>query len=542
VTTKTTLKHSLAKIPLIAYPILVTLISYFAFFTGGYTSSQVKYLLIDIGIDVFLILIIDLSLTDRMISRLIKNVENDQYDRIQIKKDLFQFPLSIGFKGVGLWIFGVLLLLLLMYANMSMTWLNAMPFILMLPVMSLVNFVIATIIAENSLSEILSFDLIRDAELPEGSYNKVELGQRIAVFTVSIVIIPVIIFGYLLYLQNKGQLVIGNIGIHIAFIVLLLTITIFITLNLLMKNVKKSNLMLMEALKAVKEGNLTIKGVPMITSTEIGEISQYANSLVKKLREVISVIQQSTEVVQDSSVNIQQASETLSQTAGEQASGIEEISSTIEEIASTVFQSAENALEVEKLAGDSYRLAEKGNIVMEGTVSAINEINRSSEKISEIIDIINGIAFQTNLLSLNAAVEAARAGDNGRSFAVVASEVRNLAQRSGTSSKEIENLIKASVKQVGEGARLAGESGVSLKEIFAAIGRVRQMISEISAAAQEQKLGLKQVADAMSQADMQTQQNAAAAEELASTAETLNSNADDLKRAVSYFRCDNIFF
>ncbi len=539
--TKTTLKHSLAKIPLIAYPILVTLISYFAYFTGGYTSSQVKYLLADIGVVVVAILITDLVMTDRKVSRLIKNMENDQYDRIQIKKDLFRFPMSFGLQVVGLWFFGIPFLLLLMYANMSMIWMNAMPFILLLPVMAMVNFLIATIIAENSLSEILSQDSIRDAELPEGSYTKIELGRRIAVFTVSIVIIPVIIFGYLLYLQNKGQLVIGNIGIHIAFIVVLLAITIFITLNLLMKNVKKSNIMLMEALKAVKEGNLSIKGVSMITSTEIGEISQYANSLVKKLREVISVIQQSTEVVQDSSVNIQQASETLSQTAGEQASGIEEISSTIEEIASTVFQSAENAAEVEKLAGDSYRLAEKGNIVMEGTVNAINEVNRSSEKISEIIDIINGIAFQTNLLSLNAAVEAARAGDNGRSFAVVASEVRNLAQRSGTSSKEIENLIKTSVKQMGEGARLAGESGVSLNEIFAAIGRVRQMITEISAAAQEQKIGLKQVADAMSQADMQTQQNAAAAEELASTAETLNSNADDLKQAVSYFRCDSIF-
>jgi methyl-accepting chemotaxis protein len=313
--------------------------------------------------------------------------------------------------------------------------------------------------------------------------------------------IPVIIFGYLLYLQGTKQLVINNIGIHITFIVALLLATIFITLGLLMKNIKKSNITLMEALKAVKEGNLNIKGVPMITSTEIGDISQNANSLVKKLREVIFLIQQSTEVVQNSSDDIKQASETLAQTSGEQAAGIEEISSTIEELSSTVFQSAENAAEVEKLAEDSYRLAEKGNIVMDGAVNAINEVNRSSQKISEIIDIIKGIAFQTNLLSLNAAVEAARAGEQGRGFAVVASEVRNLAQRSGTSSKEIENLIKVSVKQMGDGARLAGESGVSLKDIFTAIVRVRQMITEISAAAQEQKIGLKQVADAMSQAD-----------------------------------------
>ncbi len=539
-TAKTMLKHSLAKTPLIAYPILIPLISYFAYFTGGYTSSQVKYLLADVGVVVVLIFIIDMVMTNSKVSRLIKNVENDQYDRIRIKKDLFKFPLSFGFQVVGLWFFGIPFLLLLMFVNMNMTWMNAMPFILMLPVMALVNFVIANIVSENSLLEILSQDSIRDTELPEGSYTRVELGRRIAVFTVSIVIIPVIIFGYLLYLQNAKQMVISNIGVHIIFIVVLLLATIFITLNLLMKNIKKSNIMLMEALKAVKEGNLTIKGVPMISSSEIGEISQNANSLIKKLREVISVIQQSTEEVQNSSGNIQQASETLAQTAGEQAAGIEEISSTIEELASTVSQSAENAAEVEKLAGDSYRLAEKGNVVMEGTVNAINDVNRSSEKISEIIDIINGIAFQTNLLSLNAAVEAARAGDSGRSFAVVASEVRNLAQRSGTSSKEIENLIKASVKQMGEGARLAGESGVSLKEIFAGIVRVRQMITEISAAAQEQKIGLKQVADAMSQADTQTQQNASAAEELASTAEALNSNADDLKRAVSYFRCDSI--
>ncbi|MBP7737033.1 MAG: hypothetical protein KA369_13735 [Spirochaetes bacterium] len=402
--------------------------------------------------------------------------------------------------------------------------------------MATINWVIGYLITESSLGEILSRDSIRDADLPEGSYKSIDLNKRIALLVVSVVLIPVVIFGYLLYLQNAKLLVVDNIGLHVGFIVALSAITIVVSLNLLMKNIRISNSMLVTALKSIKEGDLTMAGVPMITSSEIGIISQHTNALIMKLREVISLVQQSTEVVSEGSQNIQEASETLSQSASEQASGIEEVSSTIEEILSTVSQNAENSVRAERIAQDSYRLAEKGNGVMEEAVNAIDKVNKSSEKIGDIIGIINDIAFQTNLLALNAAVEAARAGEHGRSFSVVAGEVRNLAQRSGASSKEIEGLIKTSVEQVSEGTRLARESGDSLKEIFEAITQVRQMISEISAASQEQKLGLGQISETVSQTDTITQQNASAAEELTTTAETLRANAVELNRTVSYFR------
>ncbi len=535
-TTKRSLLLSLAKIDLVAYPILVTLIGYFAFFTGGYKASDLIYLPIDVGIGALATLVMEWINMHRKATRLIDNVNDEKYDRLQVKKDLLFFPLYIGFQFIVEWCFGVSLVLLLMFVNMEMTLMGAMPLILLLPIMAMVNFNVGYFIAENSLSEILSSESIRDAELPDGSYKKVSLNMRIALLVLSVILIPVVIFGYLLYLQDAKLIVMDNIGLHVGFIVVLSVITITASLNLLMKNIKKSNVMLMSALKAIKEGNLAITGVPMITTSEIGAISQNANSLIKKLRDVITSVQQSTEVVNESSQNIQEASESLSQSASEQAAGIEEISSTIEEILSTVSQNAENAVQAERLAQNSYNLAEKGNSVMDEAVNAIDKINKSSEKISDIIGIMNGIAFQTNLLALNAAVEAARAGEHGRSFAVVAGEVRNLAQRSGDSSKEIEGLIKASVDQVAEGTRLAGDSGSSLKEIFEAISQVRQMISEITAASQEQKLGLSQIADTVTETDTMTQQNASAAEELTTTAENLRSNADVLRQAVSYFR------
>ncbi len=535
-TTKKSLLLSLAKIDPIAYPILLGLISYFAYFTGGYKDSEIMYLFIYLGIGGLIVLIAERIYTNHKASILLKKVNDEKYDRLQVKKDLLTFPLHIGFQYVVLWFFGGVFVVLLLYINIDMTLMKAMPFILLVPVMALINFNVGCIIADGSIEEILSSESIRDAELPDGSYAKVLLKHRFNLMNLGSSLVPVVVLGYLLYLVNAKQIVMENFWLHVGFILFLSGLTNVLTTNIFMKSITKSTSMLVSALTAIKEGNLTIGGVPMTTSSEIGVVCQSANFLIKKLREVITLVQESTEVVSEGSQSIQEASETLSQSAGEQASGIEEISSTLEEILSTVSQNAENAVRAEHLAQNSYNLAEKGNSVMEEAVNAIEKINKSSEKISDIIGIINGIAFQTNLLALNAAVEAARAGEHGRSFAVVAGEVRNLAQRSGASSKEIEGLIKASVDQVAEGTRLAGDSGSSLKEIFEAITQVRQMISEITAASQEQKLGLSQISDTVTETDTITQQNASAAEELTTTAESLRSNAVDLKQMVSYFR------
>jgi methyl-accepting chemotaxis protein len=170
------------------------------------------------------------------------------------------------------------------------------------------------------------------------------------------------------------------------------------------------------------------------------------------------------------------------------------------------------------------------------TMSAINE---SSRKISDIIGVIDGIAFQTNILALNAAVEAARAGDQGRGFAVVASEVRTLAQRSANAAKDIKGLISDSVKKIESGNALVGKSGETMKEVVNSIKRVNDIMADIAAASAEQSQGIQEVSTAVSQMDEMTQQNAALVEEAAAAAESLQSQANQLTQRVAVFQVNS---
>jgi methyl-accepting chemotaxis protein len=174
--------------------------------------------------------------------------------------------------------------------------------------------------------------------------------------------------------------------------------------------------------------------------------------------------------------------------------------------------------------------------VVSQVVQTMKGINESSRKISDIISVIDGIAFQTNILALNAAVEAARAGEQGRGFAVVASEVRSLAGRSAEAAKEIKSLIGASVERVEQGSTLVDQAGVTMTEVVSSIKRVTDIMGEISAASNEQSQGVAQVDEAITQIDQVTQQNAALVEEMAAAASSLKSQAQKLVQAVSVFK------
>jgi methyl-accepting chemotaxis protein len=178
----------------------------------------------------------------------------------------------------------------------------------------------------------------------------------------------------------------------------------------------------------------------------------------------------------------------------------------------------------------------RGGDVVAQVVSTMKEINDSSRKISDIISVIDGIAFQTNILALNAAVEAARAGEQGRGFAVVATEVRSLAGRSADAAKEIKNLISASVARVEQGTVLVDQAGTTMQEVVGSIKRVTDIMGEISAASQEQSSGVAQVGEAVTSLDQATQQNAALVEEMAAAASSLKSQAQDLVQAVAVFK------
>lgn len=290
-------------------------------------------------------------------------------------------------------------------------------------------------------------------------------------------------------------------------------------------------------LSAIAAGNLTetIEGDYQGT---FGQLKQDANTTVAKLTEVVGNIQASSGSVKVGADEISQGNANLSQRTEEQAASLEETASSMEEMTSTVRQNADNAGQANQLAQAAREQAEKGGTVVSHAVQAMSEINASSKKISDIIGVIDEIAFQTNLLALNASVEAARAGDQGRGFAVVASEVRNLAGRSAKAAKEIKDLIEDSGRKVDDGSRLVNESGEMLEEIVNGVKKVTDIVGEISAASQEQSAGIDEVNKAIMQMDEMTQQNAALVEQAAAASESLGEQADDLNQMMTFFTVD----
>jgi len=248
-------------------------------------------------------------------------------------------------------------------------------------------------------------------------------------------------------------------------------------------------------------------------------------SIVKIVTESIKSLSEGTNQVVSASEQISSASVSLAEGASSQASSVEQVSATIEQATASNNQNAENSREANLLAQHSNDAAKVGNQRVVELMGAMEQITASSQKISRIIKTIDEIAFQTNLLALNAAVEAARAGEHGLGFAVVAEEVKNLAERSAGAAKEITGIIEASIDQVKAGTEVANKTKESFTEILNGIKKTSDLIGEIAISAKEQAEGMNQIATAMGSVDQITQQNASASEETAAAAEELNAQA-----------------
>jgi len=289
--------------------------------------------------------------------------------------------------------------------------------------------------------------------------------------------------------------------------------------------------------RAVAEGDLTQR-IDVQSKDEIGQLMLALKDMTGNLATIVGQVRTGTESVASASNQIATGNLDLSSRTEQQASSLEETASSMEELTSTVKQNAENARQANQLVVSTADIAVKGGQVVGQVVDTMASIKESSRKISDIIGVIDGIAFQTNILALNAAVEAARAGEQGRGFAVVASEVRNLAQRSAGAAKEIKSLIEDSVGKVDNGGKLVDEAGKTMDEIVSSVKRVTDIMSEIAAASQEQSSGIEQVNQAITQMDDVTQQNAALVEEASAAAESLQDQAAKLAEAVSVFRLE----
>ena len=290
-------------------------------------------------------------------------------------------------------------------------------------------------------------------------------------------------------------------------------------------------------LSALAEGDLT-KRIEADFKGMYQKLKEDANKTADQLSEIISRISGSTDTISHASSEVAAGSSDLSHRTEQQASSLEETAASMEELASTVKRNADNAQNANKLSAEANNVATEGGEVVTNAVDAMSKIEESSRKISDIIGVIDEIAFQTNLLALNAAVEAARAGDAGKGFAVVASEVRTLAQRSAEASKEIKALIVDSNDQVKDGVDLVNRAGESLEGILASVKEVSGIVSEIASASQEQASGIDEINTAVSQMDEMTQKNAALVEESTAAARSMEEQADELKQLVRFFNID----
>lgn len=285
----------------------------------------------------------------------------------------------------------------------------------------------------------------------------------------------------------------------------------------------------------IAAGDLTGK-VDVRSNNEIGQLFAALRRMQQGLGKTVLSVRHGVEEINFGSREIAAGNADLSSRTEQQAASLEETAASMEELASTVKQNADNARQANQLATNASSTAVQGGEVVGEVVHSMGRISESSQKVTEIISVIDSIAFQTNILALNAAVEAARAGEQGKGFAVVAGEVRTLAQRSAQAAREIKELIQASDNEVQSGTQLVSRAGETMREVVNAVQRVTDIMGEISAASEEQSSGIEQVNRAVAQMDEVTQQNAALVEEAAAAAASLEEQAAALREAVSTFR------
>ena len=328
------------------------------------------------------------------------------------------------------------------------------------------------------------------------------------------------------------QLLMLSIGIAIACVVVAVAL-VTVAVSQQMRRLGQ----IRDALDVIAsgEGDLTVR-LSTHGNDELAQIARAFNRFVDKIASVLVRIRDASEMVRHATQEIASGNQDLSNRTEQQAGALEETAAAMQQLTSTVQQNAESAKEADKLVGAASSIATQGGQVMQQMVQTMEGIDASSQKISDIIGVIDGIAFQTNILALNAAVEAARAGEQGRGFAVVASEVRTLAQRSASAAKEIKALIQESVSQVTDGSARIKTAGSTMDEVVRSVQRVTSIVESISVATQNQSRDISEIGGAVNQMDQGTQQNAALVEQASAASHALQQQARELAEAVAGFR------
>ncbi len=285
------------------------------------------------------------------------------------------------------------------------------------------------------------------------------------------------------------------------------------------------------------EGDLTTSN-PAIGRDEISESINIFRGSVQALSKIVAGVRESAESISLATTEIAAGNNDLAERGARIAGTVQHTAENMDSLAAKVTHNLENAKQADQLALSAFQVATRGGEIVTQAVETMQKITISSRKIGDITEVINGIAFQTNILALNAAVEAARAGEQGRGFAVVASEVRSLAQRSASAAKEIGDLIRDSIQDIESGARYVNDAGTTMKEIVNSVQNVTVIMDQITRGSNEQSHELNEMAEAVREVDASTQQNAAMVEEISAAVMSLEERANFLAESVKTFKID----
>ncbi|MBN1535034.1 MAG: hypothetical protein JXA20_20365 [Spirochaetes bacterium] len=594
VTVKSLLRSFALRVELMTTVITVTLVVYVIYLTGGFSPESLVYVVADAALGTLCAVIPTVVFRYRSLSGIVRDFHDPGSDAGKLKARIFSHIFTEGVAGSMRWVVGAVVAIGLMIFQITLDARNVLSICVTLSIIMPISFIILYLTAENVFYDLLASRRLSAARMPEGSCRRIRLISRILMLIGSIAVIPLGILGFLLYLVNSGQMALENLGFHILFISVLSAATVAISMNEMAKNTRRGVDSMVSALGAIRDGRLSIDTVPMLSSNELGMMSLDVNSLLERLRKVISGISDTSSQLSSLSEEISAMSVMFSENAQNQSASSEEISATVEEISAGMESSAGSAREQvqmietflsiqEQLSSSVQLMQERVQRMMDlaGEVSSkarlgedslarmngsIGRIGQSSGEMTGIVEIINDISEKINLLSLNAAIEAARAGDYGRGFAVVADEISKLADRTASSIKEIERLIRANEGEIRNGmADVAttvelmsgiiggvGEIGGMMREVHDSmreqvaiseregreILKVKERSDEIRGAADAQKDAVGEIMHSITSINELTQSMAQGAEELTAGSRDMAEMAETMKTRVDYFNVE----